>query len=420
MLESLKGFILQGIDTLNIRLTPFNRFERDAEIIDDISLSSKAEFYWEEIQTEFLFGDGKEFFWSMKPNDLGDMAMWQGFYTFTCAVKGEIPALTAALVGQKNLQVLGGFNRLCRGADSEINPSYIINPTRKYYKDRGIVYTQEVSESTLIGQLFGLWSIVYFSSEPILQSIASKLISDLAQQIIDDEFTLKDQEGNIAKFGDLRPSLLTAPIRITALACLLLLSYKVSGNIDHKNIYDNLVKKYLGSITHPETHLLWIHPQYQDILAYMLMSIMITSEDDANLKKSYKDTLRRQWDKNKEEGNSFYTYIVQLTCNDVESRYLLNAEKILQEFNTDPLKGPTGKTGSSPDNSHIPSKVWGWSWMKGGQRLALEPVPVWRRGPSDVIWQRSPYSLGGIDLNYYNGLDFLAAYYLGAHLKLIK
>lgn len=420
MLNMLKGFLLGVADEINERWKPFKKFERAPCLIDAKPLPEKAEFYWGDIQDNWLHGPYKEFYWSMKPNDMGDMAIWQGLYTFTCAVKDDIPATLSAVKGQSLIQTLGGDNRLARGVDA-IGGPHNTDPTRTYFEDRGYVYLQDVSESTLIGHMFGLWSILYFGQERVLKGIAGQLLEDLAKQVIADGYILKDHAGKPARFGDLRPSLTTAPIRIASLACLLLLSSRTSESKEHKDLYDQIVRKYKSSILHPETHVLWVHPQYQDILAYFVLAMLATAEQDEKLKQEYKDALWQQWEKNCEEGNSFYTFIVQFVCGGVDQIHLQKAAQVLQEFNTDPKKGPTAKQkGSAPDNSDIKSVVWGWKQLKGGDRVALEPVPVWRRPPMDIAWQRSPYSIQGSSDCDYNGLDFLSAYYLGVYLGIIK
>lgn len=405
MLNKIKGWLLGGVDLINIQLNPFHRFERDEENVDKKSLEEKASFFWGNIQNHWLFGRDREFYWSMKPNDLGDMAIWQGLYAFTCAAKEDEEAVERALRGLELLQVLGG-HRLSRGADL-LEGAHQVDPSRKYYVKDGYTYVQEVSESTLIGHLFGLWGIMHLGSNVIHKRRAEALLEALAQQVLDDDCSLRNQEGVTAKFGNLKPGLLTAPIRIAALAALLL----QSPNSNHRKRYEELADEYMGSLAHPETHFLWIHPVYQDMLAYMVLLMLCSDEKRCD---RYRKALEVQWAKNKEEGNSFYTYILLLAHVKVEDKYLVNAKKILNEFSTVSFK-PQGFS----DNSDVESFVWGWKSLRGGEKLARQPLPIWKRPASDIVWQRNPYSLKGYADREYNGLDFLAAYYLGLRTKAI-
>lgn len=416
-LDKLKGFLLGGVDAINILFCPFEKFTRAAEPIEFITLEERANFYWYDIQQNWLHGLDNEFYWSMRPNDLGDMAIWQGLYTFTCALKNDPEALRKAFKGQALLQTLSGNNRLARGADAT-NGSFNVDPSRTYYKNGSYTFLQEVSESTLIGHLLGLWSVYHLGNDASLKEQAAALVEALASRVIEDGYQLKNQAGVTAKFGDLRPTLLAAPIRIASLACLLLLSYKMSGNTSHKELYEKIVSKYADALTRLETHVLWIHPQYQDMLVYFVLAMFCSMEYDVSRKLSYVATMNKQWVKNKEEGNSFYTYMAIFVGINVDDRYRENAKKILSEFNTNPSLGPTKTTmGKTPDNSRCKSFVWGWSSVKGGHRYSYQPMPVWRRPAADIVWQRSPYDVEGESDHAYNGLDYLAAYYLGRNVR---
>jgi hypothetical protein len=52
-----------------------------------------------------------------------------------------------------------------------------------------------------------------------------------------------------------------------------------------------------------------------------------------------------------------------------------------------------------------------------GEQVTKQPLPIWKRGGQDFMWQRSLYSAENWKGNktatvWYNGVDYLIAYYL--------
>jgi hypothetical protein len=407
--NQLKSSILLLVDACSI-LEPFKPITRTANIIDPRSRSEKAKIYWDDIQASWI--KGGMFYWSMFPNDLGDMAIWHGLYATACAFKGDIPALTVALDGMKKLQNLGGLERIHRGVDT-VGGTHAVDPSRKYYEDTGYIFIDDVSESTLIGHLFGLWAIQYCDIPGTLKFKAKMMSVHLAAQVSSDGYQLLNHDGTGAKFGNLQPGIATAPIRLAALACLLLMG-------DRTTEYEKLLKENLDTICHPETHLLWYNAAYAQILAYLILTILVNLDTNATRKKKFKDAMLLQWSKTKDQGNALYLYLLAMSTGFSEAAYFKQALMILDEFNLDATKGPLSK-GPPRNNNMSPVGVtfqdWGWGSKK--KRISLQPVPVWQREPVDFIWQRTPYSINPRSNYSYNGLDFCLAYYLGEHLRRI-
>lgn len=405
--DTLKSLVLSVADACS-SLEPFKPFSRAANIIDPRPQAEKARLYWEDIQSSWI--KGGSFYWSMLPNEIGDMAIWHGLYAATCAFKGDRDALLVAMEGMKKLQSLGGLSRIHRGADTLDGP-HSIDPSKKYYEDAGFIYIDEVSESTLIGHLFGLWAIQHCRIPDDMKAKAKSMASELAAQVSSDGYRLLNHDGTVARFGDLRPGVGTAPIRIAALACLLLMG----GRMDE---YERLVKDNMGSICHPETHLLWMNAAYAQVLAYLVLTVLIMRDPNEGRRKQFKAALMDQWGKTKEQGNALYLYLVALCTGFSDPKKFEQAGIGMDEFNLDPAKGPLTK-GPPRSNSENPVGVafqsWGWGSKK--KRISLQPIPVWQREPTDFVWQRTPYELCGGSNSTYNGMDFCLAYYLGEYLR---
>jgi hypothetical protein len=107
--------------------------------------------------------------------------------------------------------------------------------------------------------------------------------------------------------------------------------------------------------------------------------------------------------KHTKAGNAFLIFMTyRLTPGLISYDQLQTARKVLLEFTTTGV--PNGKSASTVKNEDYPSIVY------GGERVAVQPVPAWRRPPSDFFWQRSPYSLEGSEAHGYSGLDYLISY----------
>jgi len=418
MLDFLKGVVLVGLDKLAVAAYPFRPFTRPPKIVDKASPKAKADWYYEDIKSRFLYGKNCEFFWNMKPSDGGDHAIWQGIWAATCAMRGSRYDTNRALAGMELLQNLGGDNRLARAADLIGGPMRH-DPSKVYYEADGYRYRQNCSESSLIGHLYGLWAIMAYDQEPDHIKRARLLAINLADQLIADGYRMLDHDGTPAKFGDLRPAWDTAPIRIAALCATLLLAYKACGRMDYRERYLAIARKYKGALSHLETRFVFIDPGYDDLLVYLVLMILTTECEAPELSRVYRAALDNQWAKNKNEGNAFYIFAHWFMTRSTGAQYLSNGVTMLAEFNTRPGMGyPTGKEGveriNSTDSS-VDKCFWGvGKWRK---QVAKQPLPVWARPATDFVWQRSPYALDGwtgqkSPDEFFNGLDYCAAYYL--------
>lgn len=405
MLNALKGFLLGVVDKLNVAADPFDEFRRPSHEVDPAPLDVRARVAWKDIQDKWLFGPDREFYWSMKPNDLGDMAIWHGLYSATCALMEDSEAHERAVRGMEKLQFLGGNSRLARGADY-FEGQHRIDPSRTYWRDGDYVWVDNCSESSLLGHLFGLM----FTIGTPMEERGMKMAVALAEQIKADGCRLLNQDGTPAKFGDLRPSLTAAPIRVSALAC----AYALAAQKDDRwwPEYEKLANAQMESLTHPETHLLFVYPWYQTLIAYISLCILFNCDNNPKRRAKFGDALAGLWKKTRKEGNSFYAGIVAM-CNGSRSlgADALGAVKTLREFNItvdSGLKRP-GRVDLT-QSKEFPSFTWGFGQKK--MLVARQPIPVWKRPPQDIVWQRCPYSVLGEDHYDFNYMDFVLAYKL--------
>lgn len=423
--DFIRGKFLGAIDWLNIVASPFEAFTRQPEVVDMAPLSVMADVAWKDIQDNWMFGPEKEFYWHVKPNDLGDMAIWHGFYTAACAFKKDDAALDVAVGGLERLQYLGGNSRLARGA-GEVGGPQASDPSRKYYTDADYVFVDNCSESSLIGYLFGLWAVHMTRGDLEIQYRIARMVNDMARQVHADGEVMLNQDGTEAKFGHLRPGLFTAPIRISTLACLYLMADVLGTRLPARERfalagarYADILENHVGALTHPETHLLWIHPWYQDMLAYVVLTIQATI-GPADKRHLFRESMRMQLRKNEHEGNPFYIYMGAMAIGMVPFVMADDAAQTMREFNVTNTSAPScHRPGSVTNSADARTKTLSWGLGKRRRLYASQPVPAYRRPPQDIAWQRCPYSLDGSEAHSYNSMDFALAYYLGHHLHLL-
>lgn len=391
------------------RREPFDEFTRPPEIVDPRPLREKARLFEQEIEKDFL-RDSRRLFWSQIPNDLGDLAIWQGYYTAFRAHQYAVTKSTRALdylsrAIQGHALLQAGYEKayLVRGVDPEGGDA-VRHPY--FHEGRPYSWVDDASGSTLSGVVFGLHA-AYQWGDGAVRAEAKRLIVKLADDLIGSNYRLRNSSGRSSRWGDHRANswVVTPPRFLTAIA-LLNSAFAVSGEerfaLEKSRYLDNAVVKKIAASG--EIHFVWFAREFNQHLAFMNYYVLLATETDPLWQAYWLEHLSRLMEKFRREGNSFFTYIYG-TFFSVNANLRALALQSLREF-----RYP--KRWEEVLNSQEPSieKVGKWS---------LQPLPVWRRVNTDVVWQRSPYQLDGPPGNRYSGIDFLLAYWMGRHLKMI-
>lgn len=412
-LTGVRSFGLKSLDSINVLLCPHEKFTRPAEVVDSHSLADKNMIAHANVIGSCLHGP---LYWHENPNALGDMAMWHGYWAGTCFLSKDIEDSKKAYQGLHMLQYLGN-GRICRGAGTA--GDFRKDDNAKYYFNEmnGADYTfiQNCSESSLTGFLFAWWAYImsYGQSGPLWPDIKFDIIN-LADQIIEDGYCLRDVEGTVAKFGSLKPSMFTAPQRAACGAALFLLADTVapeSGRFgDAYNLY---WKRCKGSLLYPEQHFLSWDTPTDDFLAYTYLTIFSTLGVGEQRQK-FRDAMRHQIKKNQHQGNPFFNFMHSIALGQSDKYLIETAKKTMSEFNMSVPSLPNAKSPAQVDLTNDPTiPKMGPNWRTGNKILAKQPVPVYRRVPADILMQRNPYRLKGGESNTYNFGEYRLAYQLG-------
>jgi hypothetical protein len=140
-------------------------------------------------------------------------------------------------------------------------------------------------------------------------------------------------------------------------------------------------------------------------LAYLAYFVLLGVERDAHLQGVWGHHLAKMERKFRLQGNSFFSF-VYASYFPLEEEARQRAVQTLKEFECP-------KPQRSVINSRDPA-------IPKSGRWSLQPLPVWKRPNTDIVWQRDPYELDAIAGHRNTGVDFLLAYWMGRHLGAIS
>lgn len=402
-------------DRINALTEPFEPFNRPPVPYDELPLEKKEKVFREEIEKDFLRDDGK-LFWSVIPNDLGDMAIWHGYWTAYLAMRWRATGaaqdrawLAKALNGQWLLQTVSKAP-LVRGVDPKGGDA---RRDHAYYREgsAGYDYVEDASGSSLSGHVYGLAHAMDAGREMKDQEMMKYCftqLSELVSRLEADGFYLTNSDGSKTRFGDFAVVCGVAnPVHLTTLAALLVnaartdLLQKIFGDRDILNL-----------LTNPEIHLLWKDKHYDEHTTFMDLDAVLLGRPPLEISCAAFTGLHSLWNKTKEKQNSFFHFIYA-RHHELPVKYLAQAVTGLREFRAPKIVQDVNLTNL------------GYQWLRvvtwGGRATSTQPMPMWMRPQEDVMWQRSPYFLTGWGPGAkprFSGLDFLIAYQMGKTWKL--
>ena len=399
----LKVQALAAIDRFNSKNEPFQDFTRSIEqkppflTAQEEWLAHLAEFYRLGL-ADFTTAD-HELFQEVRPNSLGDLCIWQGVYSAYCS-------LSKGPLGENGLaRYVSPEGFLHRGVAPHGAPWFTVDPSKVYQDDGSWVTRDDASLDSLLGFLFG---VAMASRTKRMTPALCGAMKRLASRFVADGYRLKNPDGSFTTYGDCRPGVVQAPVRNLAAT---LVAYWGEACGAPTPGWRDICKSYGGEFSRTETHVLWKHAWYNDHLAMLATCAGFMA--DAAWFSGCRAGLDVLLTKHAKAGNAFLIfmddYLEPNSISPGKRARLDNANLVLLEFSD--TMAPNGKRAGTVKNEGYPAFMW------GGQRMARQPVPAWRRPPADYFWQRNPYSLEGSSSENYSGLDFLLAYTLRQEAK---
>jgi hypothetical protein len=346
LLSFAKSLLLSGADAFNATIggpQPFTRApepDPSAAFRDDMTRRT-AIAVGAERELEAFVRDGS--FFCMRPNDLGDAAIWQGVYLAMTAVRwGVEPSIdraksmrAAATATARYLD--GGI--LYRGAvpRSLEGECFHRDPTKGYFDVGGWVYRDDASLDSLLGVMLGAAFVMRFGDE-VSRSILCEPLKIFAARFKADGYRLVRRDGTPTTYGDCRPGVFQAPVRVLAAA----LPSLVAGTPDWRAIATAYAPEFSTTDTQVPGRISYVN-------AHLAMLANVAFVAAVPTRTSFKapghaeaeDGLRRLVAKYADAGNSFVVMAARALGVSVPQSARDKAAKVLVEF---PV-GPKPKTG---------------------------------------------------------------------------
>ncbi|MEK6543948.1 MAG: hypothetical protein AABZ44_05880, partial [Elusimicrobiota bacterium] len=391
---------------------PFEPFTRPPDIKDPRPLHEKARLFTQEIEADFL-KDDRRLFWSQVPNDIGDMAIWHGYYLAyrafeyaTTRSSSSLHHLRKALDGESLLLAGYGKAYLVRGVDPAGGDA---EKHRHAHQGTPYDWVDDASGSSLTGTVFGLYCAWRYGPSDVRRQ-ARDLTLKLTKEFIRNKFKLTNSNGSYTRWGDCsRDDWIIDPSRILTATALLNFASLISDDPDiakERQRYEEsaTVRRIAGRA---EAHLLWYAKHYHQHLAYMSFFVLMDCEqNDKARERFWMRFYQKLFRKYLHQGNSFFIYL-SASQFPIDQGSLAKAKQTLQEFSFPKKKN------YNADMSNFNIKMAG--------RWSTQPLPVWRRPSTDIVWQRSPNTLkGGNTEKHYSGVDFLVAYWMGRYFGFLS
>ena len=402
-----KKIVLSGMDDMNELLGGPQPFTR-AQIVDPSQSfaddASRRAAIASSAETEIVNFVSNGSFVQELPNDLGDTAIWQGVYTAMCVMRWcarpgddtQALMLQAATAMSKyfyttpslrTIAVRGAFPSSLQGDKSNggsglfhVDPGNAI----QYFTDGAYTYREQASLDSLMGLMFGAAIINRFGDAPSKSVLAGPLTA-FSKSFTAAGYNITNRDGSVTKYGNCAPGFTQAPVRILAAT----LPSLVAGLTDWQVLAKNYAPEFSTTDTQIPGKISYVNA---DLSILASLAYACAAPAGAPGLSSVVSGLKSLMGKYADSGNSFLIYACARLGIKPSLGQMAKAAKVLNEF---PI-GPKPQISLSTDNVD-----------------SLQPVPVWQRVQSDVIWQRSPYPFYGKEYyNQYNRMDFLIAHYL--------
>ena len=222
------------VDLINRIFTPFEPFTRPVQPKYPESLETKEAKFYTQLQD---FWQGNILNYRSPIQDAGDQCLHHGLYTTMLVLKSILTKdntdATRAISGLSNFHING---LLVRGIQAD-----------------GTV-TQDVSNDQLSGHLLAL----YYAWKYIDPVTGSKLIDEIANELLTHNNSLVNLDGSVTTYGKLINGLITDPLSLTLCLAVYRLGYQATGKTEYLNAYNDLYNRYHWRIPYADFGFLWM------------------------------------------------------------------------------------------------------------------------------------------------------------------
>lgn len=372
VINYLKVWLICLADIINSLFDPFSDFTRRPEPDNAYTLDSKAQIFEKDLIDNYQRFGGTIYDYQLPQfSALGDQALWHGVTTAMWALKGDMMRVSHCITG---LTIHQPGGRLIRGLDI------------------AGVKQEDASNDQATGHLMGLYYAWKYGT-PGIKLQASFLLRDWAMNILRHNHCLVDADGNPTTYGKLIDGWKTDPLRLTLCLAIYAAAYQMTHETMFREAVEGLYNTYNLLVPYAKVKLLWLDNTNDAWRAAVHYAIL---DDIGFCTRAVQKGQERLYKLVKKQGNCLVELLLKRPMSNLT---------LLTEFTVN-LKDNKEKTVTD-----YPTFTW------GKEVSAKQPIPIWKRGGQDFMWQRNLYSARNwvgntVATEWYNSVDFLICYYL--------
>jgi hypothetical protein len=429
-------------DFLNWIYNPFDEITRAPDPKYQELLFVKAKKFENDlIQNFLLYGT----VWNYRipfgaPTDTGDQILNHGVSTAYWAIKysmtkdpDDLVQLNNSVTGLQLHQTIHGEakRRIIRGfrpmtsAEQALytQPTSWTSGDQLFFTHGNWVIEDSPSNDSASGHLFGIYHAWKYGP-PSIQAQCYGLIRGLADELVENNYSLINADGSDTEFGQLIQGVLTDPLRLSLCLAVFKVAEEIIGGGIYQKHYLKLRGIYGRLALYAKVKLWWWDNDNDTPRAAMQLFILAELEADSEWFHLYVKGLARVWRVVHKTGNTFVAVLNnKYQKGNLISPEILSYKNRLLEFTLEDKQFDVQKINST-DTSYLSSQnvnVFNWN----GNVRSSQPLPMWMLGAQDNFWQRN---LNSVDnwigqtqaTQQFNGMDFLSAYIIGRKIGIIS
>ncbi len=275
----------------------------------------------------------------------------------------------------------------------------------------GYRYRADVSKDQYAGLLFGLNVGASLSDDRAVRDRCRQYLIRCARHIIEGDLRIRDAEGEVTEFGDIRGRRFGLPIGVnSAIALSAIRAGQIySDNAEFRATAAEHIESLLGSLEPLHVGLLGIRNYSNALMAAVGVASLVVSDRDPQHRRIYRRALRNFGDDFKGEGNGFFQSVLVLAGVSDSAEVALTLRNLLHAPVSVRIEElPEGLYDDLPRRL-IPSRKW--------RPRSREALPLAVRPPTSFRWRSDPYLLdrkvGANGELQVSGVDLFCAYWFG-------
>lgn len=353
--------------------------------------------------------------------DLADQSCWSGYLLAGLAMKsvcepepGDEERLRKVVAGIRLLHDVTGTPGLIARC---VVPREMADALARHPEYWGIdaraepyAYRGNPSKDQYAGYIFGLTAAAVLVDDEAVRRPCIEILENIARHLHDGDLRIRDGDGTVTRFGDLRGRIFGIPIGVNSAIALSLFTSVAALTTDEKlrSVAQERMKSLRRTLEPLHFELFGIRNYNNDLMAaagLVAITLCPASRDDRRL---MREVTLRFLENFRGEGNAFFVSLGALAG----VRDSADETWALRNF----INAPIDLGIREVDGSYggVPRR---WVPDRKGRSRSTEALPLAVRSPSSFVWRSDPYVLdpkeGARSEFRVSGVDYVCAYWLG-------